>query len=557
MTVYEDEFDLYPYVHSLLKNWKLIIFLAAVAASAALVFSLLQPRTYSATSTIVVTYSRPVLTLSEEFSTVSNNVDARNKSQAFLTIAKSDVIASIVFAEFSEQLPQDMDLVEFKEQVEVSDQGDAILIAASFEDPALSAEIANAWAAETVNAINAAYGETQPLAVLQTQIEVAEDEYHTAQAALEIFIQENQIAALERRAQESQKVLDILQSAQVGIIDLHLRSQVDIINQQAEQYLETLSEHTQVVFSKQVEEQLQLFSYYASRRTQLEFLQVQADALKGQLSSGNSSIPGDAGDALALFLSRVQAFGMVRVPNMDMIFTDANDFQEVSVTYIADYSSDSDLNLDIALADIAGLQDTPANYIADINQIIEQINVELEKTDAELQELSTLLASGGNYQYFETPDNANPLFQAGMDSLESLMMLDLPTSVTPDYTGTPLFNQIEEPSSEIQQIKGQLANEQAKQRALISERNLAETAYQALLERETEIKTVSQVSNEVALAGAAVTPTRPDARGTVTNTLLAGIVGGMLAVVWVFVSEWWKNAQVEDRAAEKPVSASE
>ena len=42
MTVYEDEFDLYPYVLTLLKNWKLIVFLGVLAGAAALIFSLLQ-----------------------------------------------------------------------------------------------------------------------------------------------------------------------------------------------------------------------------------------------------------------------------------------------------------------------------------------------------------------------------------------------------------------------------------------------------------------------------------------------------------------------------------
>ena len=276
-----------------------------------MIFSLLQPRTYSATSTIVGTYRRPVLTLSEEFSTITNNGDVNNKQQAFLTIANSDVIALTVYEMFLDELPDDMLLEDFKEQVEVSDQGDAIQITASFEDPVLSAEIANAWANETVKAINTIYGDVQPLAPIQAQIVEARDSYLEAQSELEIYIKDNQIAALERSISEAQQELNILQSALLGIIDTQLSTQVNLINQQADQYFQTLSDQTQIIFSNQVEEQLHpLILLFQCGRTELEKLSVQAEALKEQLGEGNRSIPGDTGDAFALFLARAQAFGI-------------------------------------------------------------------------------------------------------------------------------------------------------------------------------------------------------------------------------------------------------
>lgn len=329
MTIYEDEFDLYPYILTLLKSWKLIVFLAFIAAVAALAFSLLQPRTYSATSTIIGTYRRPVLTLSEEFSTITNNGDVNNKQQAFLTIANSDAIALTVYEMFSDQLPDDMLLEDFKEQVEVSDQGDAIQITGSFEGPELSADIANEWANETVLAINTIYGDVQPLAPIQAQIIEARDSYHAAQTELETFIKENQIAALERSISEAQQEFDILQSALLGIINTQLSTQVNLINLQADQYFKTLSDQTQIVFLTQVEEQFRLLSYYSHRRTQLEELSVQALALKEQLSDGNRSLPGDTGDAFALFLARAQAFGIGDEISLDVNLTDVTNLQDL------------------------------------------------------------------------------------------------------------------------------------------------------------------------------------------------------------------------------------
>ena len=84
-----------------------------------------------------------------------------------------------------------------------------------------------------------------------------------------------------------------------------------------------------------------------------------------------------------------------------------------------------------------------------------------------------------------------------------------------------MATQIEKISSEIQDLQAQLENEKAIQRALVNERDLAEQAYNALLVKETEIQAGSQTSNEVALAGPAIVPTKPDSRGTITNTLLS------------------------------------
>ena len=554
MTVYEDELDLYPYILTLLKSWKLIFAIALLAGIGALVFSLLQPRIYSATATIIGTYQRPVLTLSQDFSTVSSDANVDKKHDAFLSIANSDAIAQTVFEQYTEELPSDMRLKDFKEQIEITDDGDAILITASFEDPALSAEIANTWANETVLAINTIYSGSQPLAPIQAQIIEAKTNYVAAQGALETFIEDNQIAGLERSIAESQQVLDNLQSIKLEIVDKYLNTQVGLITQQADQYFNTLSEHSKVVFSSQVDEQLKLFSYYAARKTNLETLLVQAEALKEQLSGGNSSVAGSTADALALFLFRAQTFGFNSNASTMNTVTTASESNTVSdpltgsnLTLENNLSLADNLPIDVTLGELAALQDTSTNYVSDINTVIGQIESELVKTDDKLQELSRFLVSGGDYQYFESPDSENPLFVAGMESLNKLVEMDLPATLIPDDTGTALDNQMAESSAELQTLQAQLESETSAQRQLTNERDLAERAYQALLVKETEITAGSQSSSEVALASSAIVPTTPDSRGTIVNTVLAAVVGGMLAVAWVFVSSWWQS-QSENRS---------
>jgi uncharacterized protein involved in exopolysaccharide biosynthesis len=509
----------------------------------------------------VVTYRQPILTLSEEFSTVTGNIDLKNKQKAFLAISQSDQVAYSTYESLAGQLPDEMTFKDFKKRVEVKNEGDAILITASFEDPAISASVANAWANATIQTINSAYGDVQPLPSLQAQLADAEQSYNDAQAALEQFIAENQISDLERQIAESQAVLDILQNAQMEIIQKQLNTPVNLLSEQADQYFQTLTDHSQAVFSEQVRGQLELLAYYTNRQTGLAQLQMQVEALREQLNSGSDSIAGDSGDALAVFWARARTFG---VDNLYQV--NQSDYGDA---HSAGYSGDSDgacynsgdsvvtsqqvehiPALDIALTDIVTLRDSQSNYVADLDVLIRQIEVEQEKTDAAIADLSKTLAAGGDYQYYDSLDIENPLYQAGIDSLDQITNLELTSISQERLNGTPLAKQIEQVSANIQSLQAQLEQEQATQRNLTNERDLAEKAYQALRVKETEIKTGAQTSNEVVLASAAVPPLVPDSRGTVTNTLLAGIVGGMLAVVWVFASEWWESRTEEEAVAE-------
>ena len=268
--------------------------------------------------------------------------------------------------------------------------------------------------------------------------------------------------------------------------------------------------------------QLALLAYYASHKTELEKLKMQAEALHAQLGEGNQSAAGNGGDALAVFLARAQAFNIKTPPSLQLSVTDIN-----------------------------ALQSNPAGYASDMETIIQQIEAEIEKTDNEMQSLSETLAAGGDYQYYDSLEAENPLYQAGLDSLNQITNLELASIPEESLNGTPLAQQIEQVSTEIQSLQAQLEQEQATQRQLTSERDLAEKAYQALRVKETEIRTGAQTSNEVVLASKAVPPLVPDSRGTLTNTLLAGMVGGTLAVVWVFASEWW-----ESRTEEETISAA-
>ena len=158
MTIYEDEIDIRPYILAIIKYWWIIVLLALAAGLAALIFSLLQVREFQATTTVLLTRSRATLELAEQFPTINEPVDARARMDSLVSITSSDVIASQTLNALDGRLASEFeDYSNFKESVEVSSEGDLLLITATARDPELAVEIANEWARQTVTAINVAY----------------------------------------------------------------------------------------------------------------------------------------------------------------------------------------------------------------------------------------------------------------------------------------------------------------------------------------------------------------------------------------------------------------
>jgi len=75
MITYDDEIDLRPYISTLIENWGKIVLFAVVFAVLALAITLLQPRSYEATATLLIPHSQLKLSLAEQFPTI---VDIRD-----------------------------------------------------------------------------------------------------------------------------------------------------------------------------------------------------------------------------------------------------------------------------------------------------------------------------------------------------------------------------------------------------------------------------------------------------------------------------------------------
>jgi uncharacterized protein involved in exopolysaccharide biosynthesis len=453
MALYEDEIDLRPYILALIHNWWRITLVAVVFTSVALGFSVLQAREYIATATILLTRSQASLNLAEQFPTVRENIyDPVSRMNALLTIAQSDAIALETLDSVSDKLPADeRELEAIKDQVEVADRGDSILVSAFAQNPELAAEIANTWAHRTILAINQAYSGGQPLAEIQRRSSTAKQEYEDAQSALESFIRANQITLFQKKIEEANNLLS------------------EAVNDRAWQ-----------------------ISYYYNRKQSMQDLKVKAEALKQQLGSGKRSSAGGIGDAIALLNMHSNAFGIGETSNARALW-----LGETSNQVVPDNTAG--MTFDLQLTELSSLDDTPASYAQDLDRIIQQAESEISKSEEALNNL-----------------NQN-LFQ-GEDS-----------------------DVIEATSARIQELQTRLENEQARQRELASNRDLAWEAYQALIQKETEIENAAQTSNQVTLASRAIPPQNPASRGIVRNALLAGVLGGLLGIFRVFGIMWWKS----------------
>ena len=278
------------------------------------------------------------------------------------------------------------DYSAMKESVDVSSAGDLLLITATARNPELAVEMANEWASQTVTTINFAYSGDQPLAVIQDQLDSANQEYLAAQSDLEAFIEDNQINLLDS------------QIAEVGTL-----------------------------YSSLAEDRTQQITYFYTRKLSMEDLIVHAEALKQQLQSGNRSEAGNVGDALAVLKARSTTLGIV---------------DRISGTSI-----DSGFTIDLQISDVNAIIDSSAEYVADLDGIIELANTEQAKAESAWKALAEDVSRGEGY------------------------------------------DEIERFAKQISSLESQLEIETARQTELTSQRDLAWLAYQAIAQKEAELRT--------------------------------------------------------------------
>ena len=458
MTLYDDEIDLRPYITSLIQHWWQILIIAFIFAVVGLGISLIMPRKYESTATILLTRSRPTLSLAEQFPTVNEPVDSSLRMNALLSLAQSDTLTMETLNSLGEKLPaEDREIEALKKHVQIGSQGDAIVVTATAKDPILAADIANSWADQVVAAINLAYSGAQLPPEIQTQLASSQLEYQGAQTALETFMQDDQKAFLKARVNEAQNLLDKLA--------------LDRTNQVA---------------------------YFTQRKETLSQVSDQAAALKRLLQNGSGTAAAGVGDAIAVLKARASVFGLT---------TDTSDQSNTSPLTTR---PNSDIIINLQLPEAATTGGTPDAYIKDLDNLIQLAKDEMANADENLKNLGQEVIQGQGY--------------------------DL----------------ISQTASQVQNLQTQLERVKARERELTSQRDLTWKAFEALAQKQTEIKTTVPTSDQVTLAVQGIPPQKPTSRGTIRNVLIAGVLGLMVGVVWVLGAQWWRSSKQPIRPEEQP-----
>jgi capsular polysaccharide biosynthesis protein len=221
--------------------------------------------------------------------------------------------------------------------------------------------------------------------------------------------------------------------------------------------------------------------YFTNRKQSMVAIINQAEGLRSQLEAGNNSAAGDIGDALSVLLARTNSLGIFQILSND-------EDQVIEVGH----------RLEIQVTDLNLIRDTTSNYSEDLNLIIQQAKIEKQKAETSLETIALEIINNEGYQL------------------------------------------IEDTAAQIRVLETEKEREEARERDLLGVRDLAWEAYQALTQKEAEIKNTAQTVERVTIASLAVPPSKPTSQGTILKTLIAGAMGVAIGLIWVVGSNWWQ-----------------
>lgn len=460
MSFYDDEIDFRPYFLTMRKNWWQIALITILAAMTAYIFSISQIRIYQATATILITRTKVTLSLAEQFKTINEPIDTISRMNAMLAIARGDSLAIQTLEAIRLQYPElDLEVDNLRNMVKITSDGDIINVTATHSDPDVAASIANNWAQNAVTAIRYAYsGEQLPSEIL-SGLEPARQQYETTQVKLESFLKENRVDVLQRQIDEISALLDELDQNRTWQI-----------------------------------------SYNVWRMQKMDQVITQAEAIKQQISSNNTSTIINLGNALAVLRLQADAF-------RDLQFEKGINPDQASVPPSS--SSANDIVYDIQITELINNLESGQSYQQELERIIDNARDEKKKAEANLLEL------------------AQQSSQVKDDEIYNLT------------------------SAHLRALQAQLEEENAKLNDLTSQRDLTWQAYQALAQKETEVRNNLTTSSSVVLASSAIPPRNPASRAVVRNTTIAGALGFILGIVWVFSVQWLRSLDEKSRTNQK------
>ncbi len=372
----EDEIDLREYIAVLIKYWRIIIGVALLAAIVAFAVSSFLPRVYEATASAIILKSKTQVSFDPKFQTTTEDQSTQKGYQDTLVgLVTNGEVAGTVFENQRDALPATVTgVADLLKKVNASSAGDIISIKVSDTDPTLTANLADAWVEAYVTYVNQLYSDrTAPLQVdVQSQAGETETAYRAAQSALESFLKNNRIDALQREISVKQAQIKKLRE-QGSRVE---QTPVDLFAFQLTTW------HTRL----------------QNKYDQLALIETWLDdaaSIRTHVTSAETTAAG-AGDALALLM-----------------------LQRKALAHSADV--DSQLQLQVSPADFSGVTVS----IADVDSLIATLQQRQNEIKQDVQSLSTqFLATSDAVTLSPTPATLESYLQtldAGVSELQSAL----------------------------------------------------------------------------------------------------------------------------------------
>jgi len=250
--------------------------------------------------------------------------------------------------------------------------------------------------------------------------------------------------------------------------------------------------------------------YHNERIRLMEQVIIQAEALKQQLLSNSQSSAGELGDSLAVLIARAETFGI-----------------RLNKTFVPNITPDNTIT--------SGILNSPQAYDPRFNLFIDSLNTQGSSAQDYASDVDALIT---------------------MAQTEKARSEDALEALSGEIIAGQSNETIEQTAERIRSLETLVEKDEALRKELTQKRDLAWVAFNTLLEKETEIQNAANSSNEVSFASPAVVPQTPESRHIARNTLIAGVLGAILAVVLVLGLEWWRKAGANQSLSTPAVAKS-
>lgn len=515
----EEEIDLREYIEVIFKRWYWIIGLSMLAAiTAFVVTSFLEP-TYEAEAKVIILKSRTEISLTSTFRTVENeNENPAGSQETLVSLVESSDVAAAVLDQVGGLLgPESRNIISLLEKVKATNAADVISLKIADHDPQLAVELANAWASAYEAYVNDLFSQKRNSLLLEVQQQAQEvsQRYNAAQARWENFLRDNRIDVLEREIDLKKGRAEALKKQDLAILERELA--IKKAQAQALRDLDASFER-RPLFLLNLEQEIlrETLQQKYDELKQMEIWLEDAQTMRDQLEKTTTSSSAKAGNALALMFLRSQ-----------VLASSAGQPVEVQASF-SDIGDNS-----VSVADVTSLIEVIERRKARIVEEINALSTELLETQIDVilnprsptlrRQIAAMdeeiLALAGTERWHPRSDALNKL----VDNLDTT----------------------------IQALQAELEQQTAKRRELRQARDLAWENLTTVQRKLAEVELASQITaSQVRVAASAVEPNDPISPKRLLSTVIAAVLGVMVAVLGVFVVEYWQSEEQSQEEVE-------